>query len=208
MESSFAGRKAALAEEGGRRGHGGYAEAQYRLVTYFERQAGIMCKDPERGVAILQAAAKQNHLRAMGALALAYYKGRYGLNRDYSKAKKWYERLLQAYESGSYLSEINERFIPFQRQQLEYSTRALEIEIEKARRYKEASPLERRIIDIKERYRIEFEKVVNSLDCSDGSRAGQERIRVEIERLRKKYNCLREEAIARIRSQKGTVVDS
>lgn len=184
-----------------RAAEGGYAEAQYRLVTYFERQAGIMRNDPARGVAILHAAAEQNHLPAMGALALGYYKGRYDLKRDYSKAKNWYERLLHAYEKGSYLGEIDERFIPFQRRQLKYTTRALETEIEKARRYEEASSDERQIIEIEERYRLEYQKAVNALDRRDGSPAGQERIRAEIERLREKYNRLREEEITRIKEQ-------
>jgi TPR repeat protein len=181
-----------------RAAEGGYPEAQYRLVTYFERQAGIMRNDPARGVAMLQAAAEQKHLPAMGALALGYTKGRYGLIRDYSKAKNWYERLLKIYESGSYLGEIGERFIPFQRRQLKYTTKALETQIEKVRRYEEASPLERQIIEIEDRYRIEYQKAVNALDRRDGSPAGQERTRAEIKRLRKKYNRLREEEIARI----------
>lgn len=184
-----------------RAAEGGYAEAQYRLVTYFERQAGIMRSNPARGVAILQAAAEQNHLPAMGVLALGYYKGRYGLNRDYSEAKNWYERLLQAYASGSYLGEIDARFIPFQRQQLKYTTKALETEIEKARRYEEASPLERQIIEIEERYRLDFQKAVNALDRRDGSPAGREQTHTEFERLREKYNRLREEEITRIKEQ-------
>jgi TPR repeat protein len=54
-----------------RAAEGGYVEAQYRLVTYFERQAGIM-----------------RNLPAMSALALDYQKGRYGLARDGSPAGK------------------------------------------------------------------------------------------------------------------------
>ncbi len=181
-----------------RAAEGGFAEAQYRLVTYFERQAGIMRNEPARGVAILQAAAEQNHLPAMGTLALGCEKGRYGLTRDLSKAKQWYERLLQAYEAGSYLGEIDERFIPFQLQRLIYTTKALETEIEKARRYQEASPLERQIIEIEERYRIEYQNAVNALDRRDGSPTGQARTRAEIERLRQKFHRLRDEEIARV----------
>ena len=76
---------------------------------------------------------------------------------------------------------------------------ALDAEIEKARRYEEASPLERQIIEIKERYRIEYQKTVNALDRRDGSPAGQKRIRAEIERLRQEYKRLREQEIARIK---------
>ncbi|MDX2510948.1 MAG: hypothetical protein QNK25_02760 [Desulfobacterales bacterium] len=179
----------------------GYAEAQYRLVTYFERQRGIMRSNPTRGVAMLQAAAEQNHLPAMGTLALGFAKGRYGLNRDHNKAKIWYERLLDAYESGNYIGEIDERFIPFQRAQLNYADKALKIERDKARRYKEASPLERQIIKIEEHYRERYQKAVNALDRRDGSPTGQKRIRAEIGHLRDKYAALREEEITRIKEQ-------
>ena len=50
---------------------------------------------------------------------------------DGVRAKHWYERLLKAYESGSYLGEIDNRFISFQRQRLKYTIRALETEIQK-----------------------------------------------------------------------------
>ena len=58
-----------------RSAEGGYAEAQYRLVTYYENEIHIMRDNPSRGIALLQSAAEQNHLPAMGALALAYEKG-------------------------------------------------------------------------------------------------------------------------------------
>jgi len=177
-----------------RAAEGGYAKAQ------FEHQARIMRNDPAHGVALLQAAAEQNHLPAMSTLALGHGKGRYGLTRDHSKAIEWYERLLQAYESGDYLGEIDEHFIPTQRRFLTYATKALGIEIEKVRRYDAASPLERKIIKVEERYRIEYQNAVNALDRRDGSPAGQERIRAEIKRLREKYAGLRDEEIARIKA--------
>jgi hypothetical protein len=182
-----------------RAAHGGYTEAQYRLVTYFEHQAGIMRKNPARGVALLEAAANQDHLPAMATLALGYAKGRYGLKRSYQKAKEWHERLLQAYASDNYLGEIDDNFIPFQRQQLKYATNALQRELEKAQRYREASPLERQIMDIEERYRLEYQQAVNALDRRDGSPAGQARVRAEIDRLRQKYKSLREAEIARLK---------
>ncbi|MBT8366646.1 MAG: hypothetical protein KJP23_18295 [Deltaproteobacteria bacterium] len=69
---------------------------------------------------MLQAAAEQNHLLAMSTLALAYEKERYGLAQDYQQAQKWYQKLLQAYESGQYLGDVDDRFITFQRRRLEY----------------------------------------------------------------------------------------
>jgi TPR repeat protein len=180
---------------------GNHAEAQYRLVTYFDRQAGIMRSDPERGVTILQAAAEQNHLPAMSTLALAYYKGRYGLDRDYRKAAEWFERLLGAYDSGLYLGEIDDRFIPFNRQQLKYSKKMLKVQIEKEHRYAQASPLERKIIAVEEQYNLQYQNAVNSLDRRDSSPEGVKRTRAEIDRLRLQYNRQRDEEIARIRQQ-------
>jgi len=109
-----------------RAAEGGHAEAQYRLVTFFDRESGIMQRDPARGLALLQAAAAQDHLPAMGALALAYRKGRYGLAPDLVQARHWYERLLAAHASGRYQGEIDGRFMTFQRQQLTHVTRSLE----------------------------------------------------------------------------------
>jgi TPR repeat protein len=120
---------------------GGNAEAQYRLVTYYENQSHIMRDDPARGVALLQAAATQNHLRAMGTLALAYEKGRYQLARDFGQARNWYQKLLQAYDSGQYLGEADGRFINFQRRRLEYVTRAQQYKEDRARRYEQATKL-------------------------------------------------------------------
>ena len=112
-----------------RSAEGGYAVAQYRLVTYYENKIHIMRDNPSRGVALLQSAAEQNHLRAMGTLALAYEKGRYGLAQDYQKSQYWYRKLLQAYDSGQYLGDVDERFVTFQRRRLEY--------VSKIRQYKE-----------------------------------------------------------------------
>ena len=103
-----------------RAAEGGHAEAQYRLVTYYENQFHIMRDQPARGVALLTAAAEQNHLRAMGALALALEKGRYGLAQNYQEAQIWYQKLLASYESGQYIGEVDERFINFQRRRLNF----------------------------------------------------------------------------------------
>ena len=178
----------------------GHAEAQYKLVTYFERQAGIMRNDPKRGVAILTAAARQNHLPAMGTLALGYEKGRYGLERDFGKAKQWYEKLLQTYDAGNYQGEIDTRFIPFNRQRLVYVTQALAIEQEKARRWESASPLEKQIIAIEERYRQQYQDAVNALPRSGGSREDKLKFRAEVQRLLQKYNQLRDTEITKLKA--------
>nr|MDJ0883923.1 hypothetical protein [Desulfobacterales bacterium] len=177
----------------------GYAEAQYRLVTYYERHFGIMRKDPARGVAFLQAAADQNHLPAMGTLALAYEKGRYGLARDHRKAVDGYQRLIEVHASGNYLGEIDARFMPFQRSRLAYARKALETENERARRFQAASPLERRIMAVEENYRREYEKAVNALDRRDGSPEGREKTRLAIERLRAEHARRRDAEIARLK---------
>jgi len=180
---------------------GGHAEAQYRYAIHYDRQSGIMRRDPKRGVAILQSAAEQNHLPAMSSLAFAYYSGRYGLERDYRMAKEMFMRLLAAYDSGNYLGEIDERFIPMQQQYLKNSTKMMKVQIEKEKRYEQSSPLERKIIDVEEQYNLQYQKAVNSLDRRDGSPDGKERTRAEIERIRQKYNRLRDEEIAQIRQQ-------
>ena len=177
----------------------GYAEAQYRLVTYYERHFGIMRKDPAHGVAFLRAAADQNHLPAMGALALAYEKGRHGLARDHRKAVDWYQRVIEVHASGNYQGEIDARFMPFQRSRLAYARKALEAQKERARRYHEASPLERRIIAVEDSYRREYEKAVNALDRRDGSPEGRRKTRLAIERLRAEYARQRDAEIARLK---------
>ena len=177
----------------------GYAEAQYRLVTYYENHLHIMRNDPERGVALLTSAAEQNHLPAMGELALAFYKGRYGLPQDYRQALEWYQRLFDVYEAGNYLGEIDERFIPFQERQLGYTERVLATQLEREERIAKASPLELQIIAIEDRYRKEYEQAVNALDRHDGSRQGKDRFRVEVERLRLHYQALREGEITALK---------
>jgi len=176
---------------------GGYAEAQYRLVTTYENRAHIMRDKPQRGVALLEAAAAQNHLPAMGTLALAHYKGNFGLARDYRQAKAWYEKTLAVHATGNYLGEIDERFVAFQRRQLGYTEKVLAIQVEKERRYEQASPQEREIIAIEERYRKKYERAVNALDRS----GGKARFREEVERLRQHYLELREGEVEALKSR-------
>ena len=182
-----------------RSAEGEYAEAQYRLVTYYENKIHIMRDNPSRGVALLQSAAEQNHLRAMGTLALAYEKGRYGLTRDYQQAQHWYRKLLQAYQSGQYLGEVDDRFITFQRRRLEYVSKALQYQEDRSRRYEQATDLERQIMEIEDRYRLEYEKSINGLNRQDGSREGKKQFRAQVERLRQKYTRQRELEIENIK---------
>jgi len=182
-----------------RAAEGGYAEAQYRLVTYYENQAHIMRDNPSRGIALLESAAEQNHLHAMGTLALAYEKGRFGLAKDFQQAQKWYQNLLQAYESGKYLGDVDDRFISFQRRRLEYVTRARQYKEDRARRYEQATDMERRIMDAEDRYRLEYQKAVNGLNRGDGSREDQQQFRARVEQLRQKYIRQREQEIEKIK---------
>jgi TPR repeat protein len=181
-----------------RAAEGGYAEAQYRLVTYYENQVHIVRDNPSRGVALLQAAAEQRHLRAMGTLALAWEKGRYGLAQDFKQAQSWYQKLLQSYESGQYLGEVDEQFIKFQRRRLEYVTRARQYKEDRARRYEQATELERQIMDIEDRYRLKYEKAVNGLNRGHGSPESQKQYRARVEQLRRKYVREREREIEKI----------
>ena len=183
-----------------RAAEGGLAEAQYQLVTFYDRQSGIMRKDPDRGIAMLTAAAEQNHLPAMGALALGYEKGRYGLERDFEKAKEWYQRLLDRYAADDYLGEVNDQFIPFNRQRLIYVNRALEREREMVRRYESASPRERQIIEIEERYRQQYQNAVNALPRGNGTKEAKLQFQKEVKKLLEKYNQLRDAEIQKIKS--------
>jgi len=180
---------------------GGDAEAQYRLVTYHENLAHVMRNDPERGVSLLRRAAEQGHLRAMGELALAYEKGRYGLTQDFNQSRIWYEKLLEVYASGNYLGEVDDRFIDFHKRRLAYVTEAGKSREERARRYEQASPLERRIMEVEDRYRAEYERAVNGLHRRDGSPEGKARFRAEVERLRLRYNELRNAEIEKLRRE-------
>ena len=182
-----------------RSAEGGYAEAQYGLVTYYENKIHIMRDNPSRGVALLQSAAEQNHLRAMGTLALAYEKGRYGLVQDYQQAQSWYRKLLQAYQSGQYLGEVDDRFITFQRRRLEYMNKARQYQEDRSRRYEHAAALERQIMEIEDRYRLRYQQAVNGLNRQDGSREGQKQFRAQVERLRQKYIRQRELEIEKIK---------
>ena len=182
-----------------RSAEGGYAEAQYRLATYYENEIHIMRDNPSRGIALLQSAAEQNHLPAMGALALAYEQGRYGLKQDYQQAQYWYRKLLQAYESGQYLGDVDDRFILFQRRYLEYVNKARQYQEDRSRRYEQGTALERQIMEIEDRYRLKFQKAVNGLNHQDGSREGKKRFRAQVERLRQEYIHQREVEIEKIK---------
>jgi len=184
-----------------RSAEGGCAEAQYQLVTYYENKIHIMRDNPSRGVALLLSAAEQNHLRAMGTLALAYEKGRYSLAQDYQQAQYWYRKLLQAYESGQYLGDVDDQFINFQRSRLKYMNKARQYQEDRSRRYEQATALERQIMEIEDRYRLKYQKAVNGLNRTDGSREGQKQYRAQVERLRQKYIRQQELEVEKIKRE-------
>lgn len=179
---------------------GGLAEAQYQLIFYYEQQGGIRRRDQARGVAMLTAAAEQNHLPAMWTLGLGFEKGRYGLKRNLEQSKEWYQRLLESYAAKNYQGEINERYIPFTRQRLAYVNQALETEREKVHRYESATPLERQIIAIEERYRQQYQDAVNALPRGNGTHEGKLQFQKEVKKLLEKYNQLRDTEIEKIKS--------
>ena len=186
-----------------RSAEGGYAEAQYRLVIYYENELHIMRDNPSRGVAFLQAAAAQNHLHAMGTLAMAYEKGRYRLARDYRQSEMWYQKLLRAYDSGQYTGDVDDRFISSQRRRLGYVSKARQHQENRAHRYEQATALERQIMDIEDRYRMEYQKAVNRLKRGDGSREGQKQFQARVEQLRQQYTRQRELEIEKIKGEEN-----
>ena len=127
----------------------GHAKALETLASAYQNgQFGF-------SVALLTAAAEQDHLPTMGALALADTKGRSRLPLDCRQAKSWCERLLVAYERGRYLGEIDERFISFQKRQLGYTEWVRAVQMVREERSAKASSRELQIIAIADRYREE-----------------------------------------------------
>ncbi len=105
---------------------GGWPEAQYRMVTYYQTRDDIIRNNPQRGVRLLNSAADAGHLPALSTLALAHEKGRYNLPIDRQKARDLYQRLLNIYATGTYLGEVDERFINFQRGRLQMLDKLLQ----------------------------------------------------------------------------------
>jgi hypothetical protein len=103
--------------------------------------------------------------------------------------------------SGDYLGEVDDRFVAFQRRQLGYAEKALAVQQQREARWEQASPLEREIIAIEDRYRKQYENAVNALDRRDGSRAGKQRFREDVERLRQHYLELRQKEIEALRQR-------
>lgn len=180
---------------------GGYAEAQYELVINYEDIAHIMRDDLARGMVYLQAAAEKNHLRSMAALAEAYEKGLYGWEQDYQKAQKEYRKMLQTYTSGKYQGKVDEQFITAQRRQLEFVTNALNFNKGIVQRNEKAASLDRKIIEINNRYRLQYQKAAKALDSGDESPEGRKRFRVEVNRLRQLYSKRREAEISLLKAQ-------
>ena len=149
----------------------------------------------------MQAAAEQNHLRAMGTLAMAYEKGRYRLAKDYRQSQMWYQKLLQAYDSGQYTGNVDDRYISSQRRRFGYVSKARQHQEDRARRYEQATALERQIMDIEDRYRIEYQKAVNRLKRGDGSEEGRKQFRARVEQLRQEYRRQQELEIEKIKGE-------
>jgi hypothetical protein len=72
---------------------------------------------------------------------------------------------------------------------------------DRARRYEQATDLERQIMDIEDRYRLAYQKAVNRLDRGDGTRQGKEQYRARREQLRQQYVRQRELEIEKIRRE-------
>ena len=180
---------------------GGNAEAQYDLVISYEHINHIMRDNPVRGMAYLRAAAEQNHLRSMAVLAAALEKGQYGMRQDYQMAHSWYRKILQAYESGEYQGTVDEQFITTQRRQFEFVTNVLNYNRGILRRYEKATPLDRKIIEIDNRYRQQYQKAAKALDHGDNSLEGRKRFRAEVNRLRQQYVERRKAEIEKLKVQ-------
>jgi hypothetical protein len=110
-----------------------------------------------------------------------------------------YQKLVQAYESGQYIGDIDDHFITFQRRRLEYVGKALQYQEDRSRRYEQASALERQIMEIEDRYRLKYQKAVNGLNRRDGSQEGKKQYRAQVEQLRQKYIRQRELEIEKIK---------
>jgi Sel1 repeat len=180
---------------------GGNAEAQYALVINYENIAHTMRDDPVRGMTFLQTAAENSHLRSMAALAEAYEKGLYGWEQDYQKAQHWYQKMIQVYASGDYLGDVDEEFIAVQRRQLNFVNNALSFNKGIVQRNEKATSLDRKIIEINNRYRLQYQKAAKELDDGDQSLEGRKRFRVQVNRLREIYGERREAEIVQLKSQ-------
>ena len=178
----------------------GHVAAQYQLANHYLHDSHLIPNDQVRGVALLQSAASQRHLRAMGKLALALEKGRYGLTTDRRQAIRWYQQLLDYFESGDYLGEVDERFVKNQRRFLGTARKIQKSLDEKAAHYAAASPLERQILDIKERYRLAYKKEASKLDYSDLTPQGRAAIQKIAKEIRLRYARQRDDEIAELKA--------
>ncbi len=109
----------------------GDAEAQFELARMYAYGEGIK-KDNKKALNLFTQSAKQNHVRAIHVLALAYEEGGLELRVDYELAQYWLrhgqkinddwsiKRLAQAYRKGELGLRINQK-----------KTRQLELQLEK-----------------------------------------------------------------------------
>ncbi len=116
----------------------GHSEAQFALFRLHQQGLSytssdmpgrvnvIVKKSNSQSAHYLKQAANEHHPQAMASLALAYEKGRYGLEKDYVKARELYEAIIIAFENNSYHWDVNKYFVDFQRSRLKIVTSALE----------------------------------------------------------------------------------
>ncbi len=74
---------------------------------------------------------------------------------------------------------------------------------DRARRYEQADALERQIMDIEDRYRMEYQKAVNRLNRGDGSPEGRKQFRARVEQLRRQYTRQQELEIEKIKGEEN-----
>jgi len=177
----------------------GDPHAQNRFGLELLRRADAQPGTREEGLSLLEAAASQGDPQLQHELGGIFLYGRHGVDADLQLGRSWWAKALEQ----NHIRTIEYVAPAYQNGQFGYpidllKSKTLQNELERARRYSEASPIERQVMDIEERYRLEYQRAVNSLDRRDGSPAGQARIRTEIDRLRQKYKGLREEEIARL----------
>lgn len=166
----------------------------------------VIPKDDSKVLLYLKQAANSDHPKALGELALAYEKGRFGLSRDLGKARDLYQKIIHAFDNDLYGWTLEERLINMYRKRLEYTQRAITLTEERNRRYETATEVEKRIMDIEARYQREYTRQANSV-CANQSRCSKEYIRNERQRIRRELFAECDQEILRYRSgEQGQVL--
>lgn len=189
---------------------GGHVDAQWELFQLYRRGATytstdnpgkifvVVAKDHRLALHYLQQAAGGHHPQAMAELALAHEKARFGLTKDLVTARDLYQKIVHAFDNGSYNWEVDERFIAMLRRRLEYSNRTLQNIEERRQRYENATELQRRIMDIEQDYSQEYARQVNAI-CVGNQRCTREYRERERERIRRQLFAARDQEIAGVR---------